>query len=138
MVSLEFEKPSTWSIGKKLGIIAIILLFLAPFPPYRIHDEIQGDEVVESHVISYFGIESFGFMRFLPIISAILIAILLYLKLNLYTKKDTKYVKINNFILMIWGFWFFLTYLQQVFEHTHSGPYGDVYPGYGLWMMVVA
>ncbi|UCG70554.1 MAG: hypothetical protein JSV09_05930 [Thermoplasmata archaeon] len=137
MVPLEFEKPSKWSIGKKLGIIPIILLLLAPFQPYRIHDEIQGDEVVESHVSYYIGVEAFGFMRFLPIVSAILIAILLYLNLNLYTKKNSQYIKINHFILLIWGLWFFLTYLQQIFEHTHSGSYGDVYPGYGLWMMVV-
>jgi hypothetical protein len=135
-VSEESEKPFTLSIGKIIGLVAVLLLFVSPFLPYRIHDDIRDGVFRKSLVSTYIEAAIFGGMRFLPIISAILIGILLFSNMKIYTVRNSKYVKIDHFILMLWGGWFFLTYLEQVIEHTHSGDYGDVYPGIGLWMML--
>jgi hypothetical protein len=45
MVSLEIEKPSDWSIGKKLGVIAILLLLVGPFLPYYVFESNVNDNV---------------------------------------------------------------------------------------------
>jgi hypothetical protein len=128
MVSLEFEKPSTWSIGKKIGLIAVILLIVGPFLPYYVYRIFNGGEhIVE---ISYFDFDINRLWMFLPHISAILMAVLLYLKFDIYFGKGSKVVNIKPFILMAWGFWFFLTYLVDATElEDHAG--------YGLWMIVV-
>ena len=136
MVSKETEKSFTWSIGKIIGLVAVLLLFASPFLPYRIHDDIRDGVFIRSLVTTYIEAEIYGGMRFLPIISAILIGVLFFSNLKIYTVSKSEYIKINHFILILWGGWFFLTYLEQVIEHTHSGDYGDVYPGIGLWMML--
>ncbi|UCG70555.1 MAG: hypothetical protein JSV09_05935 [Thermoplasmata archaeon] len=115
MVTLEIEKPSEWSMGKKIGLIAIILLIIGPWLPYP-------------HNYSYIQLTYFGLLRFIPFLSAVLIAFLLYFKFPIYYKKDVKYVRINHFILMIWGFWFFISYFN------YALPY--LTPGYGIWMIV--
>ncbi|UCC39912.1 MAG: hypothetical protein JSV96_00145 [Candidatus Aminicenantes bacterium] len=128
MVSLEFEKPSTWSIGKKIGLIAVILLIVGPFLPYYVYNIYNGGEhAVE---LSYFDFDINRLWMFLPHISAILMAVLLYLKFDICIKKGSKIVNIKPFILMAWGFWFFLTYLVDATRlEDHAG--------YGLWMIVV-
>lgn len=85
MVTLEFEKPSEWSIGKKVAVIAIIFISIGAF---------------------------LSFSLCLPIISIMLIVFLLYLKFDIYLeKKDETRIKINHFILILWGGWFLVTNL---------------------------
>ena len=115
MVTLEIEKPSEWSMGKKIGFIAIILLIIGPWLPYNYN-------------YSYIHYSYFGLLRFIPFLSAVLIAFLLYFKFPIYFKKDTKYVRINHFILMIWGFWFLISYFNDALPYLT--------PGYGLWVIV--
>lgn len=85
MVTLEFEKPSEWSIGKKIAAIAMIFLIIGAF---------------------------LSFSLCLPIISIVLIVFLLYLKFDIYLeKKDEARIKINHFILILWGAWFLVSNL---------------------------
>lgn len=85
MVSLEFEKPSDWSIGKKIAAIAMIFLIIGAFLSYSLC---------------------------LPIVSIALIVFLLYLKFDIYLeKKDETRIKINHFILILWGAWFLVSNL---------------------------
>lgn len=129
MVSLEFEKPSTWSIGKKIGLIAIILLVIGPFLPYYVYKFGIGDDTYTEE-ISYFDFDINRLWMFLPLISAIIMAILLYIKLDICIKKGPKIVNIKPLILMAWGFWFFLTYLVDATKlEDHAG--------YGLWVIIV-
>ncbi|UCE38059.1 MAG: hypothetical protein JSW00_02110 [Thermoplasmata archaeon] len=140
MVSLDFEKPSTWSIGKKLGLLAVLFLIIGPFLPYFVEDfEYEG--TTNSGSISYFDYDFWGLFILLPLFSAILIATLLYLKFNLFVEKGTTRINIKPFILMIWGFWFFLTYAVEASRFTDSwdSGYGKYarYPGVGLWLIII-
>ena len=88
MVSLEFEKPSTWSIGKKIAAIAIIFLLIGAFLSVSLC---------------------------LPIVSIVLMVFLLYLKFDIYLeKKDETRIKINHFVLILWGIWFLLSHLALI------------------------
>lgn len=133
MVSWEFEKPSTWSLGKKIGFLAVILLFLGPFLPYWVRD--YGSRT--GHV-AYVHYETFGLLGLIPIFSALLIVPLLYLKLNIYFEKDEERVNINHFILMIWGFFFIFIHIGDAIRvRTFSTAYVTYYPGIGLWMIII-
>ncbi len=141
MVSLEIEKPSTWSIGKKLGILAVILLIVGPFLPYVVSEYKIGDEVSDTNDISYFNFEWAGLWMFLPLITSILIAILLYIKSEIYLVQDDTQMQIKPLILMMWGFWFFISYLADAVriadESEYDGFSWSQYAGIGLWMIVL-
>jgi hypothetical protein len=141
MVSLEIEKPSTWSIGKKLGILAIIFLLVGPFLPYVVTEYKVGDTVEGTEEDSYFNFEWAGLWMLLPLISAILIALILYIKSEIYLVQDEKQVQIKPFIFMMWGFWFFISYLADAVRIGDSQDYGEFswsqYAGIGLWMIVL-
>ncbi|MEE9151157.1 MAG: hypothetical protein V3U20_04900 [Thermoplasmata archaeon] len=136
MVSLEFEKPSTWSIGKKLGLIAILLLIVGPFMPYLVSEYTYGD-FEELNSVTYFDYDVWGLFMLLPLLSALLMVFLLYLKSKIYFEKDTTRVNIKPFILMIWGFWFFLTYVADAIRIGQESTYFTLYAGYGLWMIAL-
>jgi hypothetical protein len=88
MVSFEFEKPSTWSNGKRIAAVAVIFLLIGAF---------------------------LSFSLFNPIVSIALIVFLLYLNFDIYLeKKDETRIKINHFILIIWGTWFLLSHLAII------------------------
>lgn len=140
MVLIEFERPSTWSIGQKIGVIAIILLLVGPFLPYWAREYRIGD-VESSDDVAYSSFGTFGLFILIPILSAILIAIVLYFKLNISIEKDGERIRINHFILMVLGFWFFLIYLVDALRimdlRIFSIGYILYYAGYGLWMIVI-
>jgi hypothetical protein len=117
MVTIEFERPSKWSMGQMIGFIAIIFLIIGPFLPYLYN-------------YPYIRYEFFGLLRFIPFISAVLIATLLYFRIPLFIKKNSNFIKINHFILIIWGFWFLLSHFVDTFPFT--GPS----QGYGFWMII--
>jgi hypothetical protein len=139
MVSWELERPSEWSIGKIIAPIAILLLIVGPFLPYLIV-QIRGVGLDITDDRSYFDFDNSGFWMLIPLISAILIIILLYFKFDIYFEKDDKRVKINSFILMLWGFLFFLMYLSDAVLIRSSVDYGGVsisyLPGIGLGMII--
>jgi hypothetical protein len=88
MVSFEFEKPSTWSNGKRIAAVAVIFLLIGAFLSFSLCN---------------------------PIISIALIVFLLYLNFDIYLeKKDETRIKINHFILIIWGIWFLLSHLAII------------------------
>ncbi len=139
MVSLEFEKPNTWSIGKKLGILAIILLILGPFLPYAVSESRIGDDTITND-ISYFNFEFTGLWMLLPLFSALFIIVLLYIKFEIYLEHEGKSRNIKHFILMIWGLGFFLAYLADAIRLFHDfdteWSSHSQYAGLGLWMIV--
>lgn len=139
MVSWELERPSEWSIGKMIAPIAILLLIIGPFLPYLIV-QIRGVDLDITNERSYFDFDNSGFWMLIPLLSAILIIILLYFKFDIYFEKDGKRVKINSFILMLWGFLFFLMYLSDAVLIRSSIDYGGVsisyLPGIGLGMII--
>jgi hypothetical protein len=102
MVTLEFEKPSEWSIGKKIAVIAIIFLIIGAF---------------------------LSFSLCLPVISIALIVFLLYLKFDIYLeKKDETRIKINHFILILWGGWFLVNNLFYLFFLWTLTRYFEFFP----------
>lgn len=132
MVSWEFEKPSEWSIGKKIGFLAIVLLLLGLFLPFWVRD--SGSRTVNVRYIQY---ETFGLLGLIPIFSALLIVLLLYLNFNIYFEKDKERMKINHFILMMWSFCFVLIYIADAIRAVDysTGNY-TAYPGIGLYMII--
>lgn len=104
MVNLQFEKPSNWSKGQIIGFAAVILLIIGPFLPY--YHNYRGP---------YIEIEYFGLLRFIPFLSAILIVVLLFLEFPMYAKRDSEYVGINHFVLILWGGWFSFSYILNLF-----------------------
>jgi hypothetical protein len=132
MVSWEFEKPSEWSIGKRIGFFAIILLLLGLFFPFWVRD--YGSRI---DTVRYFQYETFGLLGLIPIFSALLIILLLYLNFNIYFEKDEERMKINHFILMMWSFCFILIYIADAIRaKDYSTAYATAYPGIGLWMII--
>jgi predicted RNA-binding Zn-ribbon protein involved in translation (DUF1610 family) len=140
MVSLEYKKSSEWSIGKIIAPIAIGLLITGPFFPYLIV-QIKGVGLDISDERTYFDFDNSGLWMLLPLLSAILIIILLYLKIDIYYEKNGKRIKINSIILMLWGFLFFLMYLSDAVLIRSSIDYGGIsisyLPGFGLGMIIV-
>ena len=136
MVSLEFEKPSSWSMGKKLGILAVIMLLIGPFLPYVTWEYSMGEEKITDSY-SYFNFEVVGFWMFIPIISAVLVLFLLYFKANIYLEQNSRRMNIKPFILMLWGFWFFLCYLLDALRMGGDFFGSSTYAGFGLWIMVI-
>lgn len=132
MVSWEFEKPSEWSIGKKIGFLAIVLLLLGLFLPYWVRD--SGSRTVNVRYIQY---GTFGLLGLIPLFSALLIVLLLYLNFNIYFEKDDERMKINHFILMMWSFCFVLIYIADAIRAVDysTGNY-TAYPGIGLYMII--
>jgi hypothetical protein len=134
MVILKFEKPSTWSFGQKAGALAVILLFLGPFLPFWRREYLNG----ETASVVYADITTFGLLFLLPIVSALLIILLLFLKFNLYIIDEIEHKKINHFILMSWGFVFFLIYIADVIRVVrYSTSYYSQLAGIGLWFIVL-
>ncbi|UCG70553.1 MAG: hypothetical protein JSV09_05925 [Thermoplasmata archaeon] len=89
MVSWEFEKPATCSIGKKVAVVALIFLLIGAFLSFSICT---------------------------PIITIALIVFLLYLQFDIYLeKKDETRVKINHFILILWGALYLFSSLSATF-----------------------
>ena len=133
MVSWKFEKPSEWSIGKRVGFLAITLLLLGLFFPYWVRD--YGSRI---DFVRYFQYETFGLLGLIPIFSALLIVLLLYLNLNIYFEKDEERMKINHFILMMWSFCFILIYIADAIRaKDYSTAYATAYAGIGLWMIIL-
>jgi hypothetical protein len=119
MVNVQFEKPSNWSKGQIIGFVAVILLILGPFLPY-----------FRGRPYSYIDIEYFGLLRFIPFLSAILIVILLFLGFPMYAKRDWEYIRINHFVLILWGGWFLFTYILNLF------PLFGLNQGIGILMII--
>jgi predicted RNA-binding Zn-ribbon protein involved in translation (DUF1610 family) len=77
---------------------------------------------------------------FIPLISAILTAIILYIKFDLILEQGGNRKKIDHFVLMMWGGWFFITYLAgaiQFYEYNEDewGTF-TTYAGIGHWMII--
>jgi len=138
MVSLEFEKPSTWSIGKKLGLIAIILLIVGPFLPHHVYESSGGIEYTME--ISGFDYDVWGLWMLIPVLSGILLAFFLYIRFDLNLEMGSKRIRMKPFLILIWGFWFLLTYLADATRYWETveayGITNSVYPGIGLWIIV--
>ncbi len=113
MVSLEFEKPSTWSIGKKIGALAAVILFIGGFLSFNIC---------------------------FPLLTIVLIVILLYMKFDIYMEKekDMTRLRINHFILIAWSALYFGIFLLQaifwavIISRFESNYYSIM--GIGLWL----
>lgn len=89
MVSLEFEKPATWSIGKKVAAVAIIFLVIGAFLSFSLCS---------------------------PILTVALVVFLLYLHFDIYLeKRDETRIKINHFILILWGVFYLFISLSSTF-----------------------
>jgi len=132
MASWEFEKPSTWSLGKRIGFLAVIFLLVGPFLPFWVRD--YGTRTDD---VSYIQYSTFGLLGLIPIFSALLIVLLLYLKINIYYEKDEEKVKINHFVLMMWSFCFVLIYIADaVRAKDQRTAFATAYAGIGLWMMI--
>jgi len=138
MVSLEFEKPSTWSIGKKLGLIAIIFLIVGSFLPHHVYES-SGD-IEYTGEISNFDYDVWGLWMLIPPLSGILLATFLYIRFDINLEMGPRNIRMKPFFMMIWGIWFFLTYLADATRYWESveayGITSSVYPGIGLWMIV--
>ena len=102
MVSLEFEKPSTWSIGKKIGALAAVILLIG-------------------------GLLSFSIC--FPILTIILIVVLFYMKFDIYLEKekDMTRIKINHFVLMAWSGLYFITYFFE--KNNINNFYYNIFKG---------
>jgi hypothetical protein len=134
MVYLEFERPSTWSIGRKVGALAVILLVLGPFLPYWVRDYNPGGTAF----VLYAEVFTFGLLFLIPLLSALLIFLLLYFKFGVYIEEDGEQKKINHFILMIWGPLFFVIYLADAIRaSSYSTGFYEQYAGFGLWMIIL-
>ncbi|UCC39913.1 MAG: hypothetical protein JSV96_00150 [Candidatus Aminicenantes bacterium] len=74
----------------------------------------------------------------IPIFSALLIVLLLYLNFNIYFEKDEERLKINHFILMMWSFCFVIIYIADAIRAVDysTGNY-TAYPGIGLYMIIL-
>jgi hypothetical protein len=136
MVSLEIEKPSTWNMARKIGIIAVILLIIGAFLPYVTWEYTIGTET-RTESVSYFNYDFFGLWMFFPLLSGLFVALLLYLKGDIHLEQASKRMNIKPFILMIWGFWFFLCYLIDAIRIGDVYFGGGTYTGFGLWMIVI-
>lgn len=133
MVSWEFEKPSTWSLGKRVGFLAVIFLLVGPFLPYWVRD--YGSRTDD---VSYIQYGTFGLLGLIPIFSALLIVLLLYLKINIYYEKDKEKMKINHFVLMMWSFCFILIYIADAIRaKDQRTAFSTAYAGIGLWMIII-
>jgi predicted RNA-binding Zn-ribbon protein involved in translation (DUF1610 family) len=140
MVSLEIEKPSTWSIGKKVGILAVILLIVGSFLPHHVN-EVKGEGLEFSEDTSNFNYEVWGLWILLPIFSGFFIAILLYIKFDIFLEMGSRRIAMKPFILMIWGLCFFITYLADATRYSKSieifGATSSVSPGIGLVLIII-
>lgn len=134
MVSWEFEKPSEWSLGQKIGILGVIFLLIGPFLPYIILD--SGLGFIER--IPYFNYEWNRLWMFLPFMSAFLVVILLYMKFEINYEKEGDRVNIKPLIVMLWGFWLFLTYLVDAYRLGERAGYGLFIIILGYFLCVIA
>ncbi|UCG70552.1 MAG: hypothetical protein JSV09_05920 [Thermoplasmata archaeon] len=126
MVSWEFEKPSEWSIGKKIGFIGIIFLIIGPFLPYLVLEDALG----RVEIVIFLNYEWNRLWMFLPHLSAILFIFLLFVKFEIYLEKDQERYNIKPIIVMIWGSWLFLTYLVDAYR------LGNL-TGSGFWIIII-
>jgi hypothetical protein len=128
------NKKLTLSIGKLLGIIAILLLLVGPFQPYWVTEDRTTGSIGASSLTDnwYDNSESI-----VPFITMILILILLFPQMPFYFEKDSKFGKINHIFLMLWGASFFLSYLSAAINFIGATSEWTTYPGYGHWMIVL-
>jgi hypothetical protein len=126
MVLWEFEKPSTWSMGKRIGFFGIVLLIIGPFLPYIVLVDAFGHE----EIIIFLDYEWNRLWMFLPHLSAILFICLFYVKFELYLVKDQEQIAIKPLIVMMWGSLLFLTYLVDAYR------LGSI-TGSGFWLIIL-
>jgi hypothetical protein len=136
MVTLEFHKPSTWSKGQKIGILGLVLIVIGPFLPYVVFETNFGGTII-TNSYAYFNFAIWGFFIFIPFLSAFIIAMALYLKYDILLQNESTQVNIKPLIIMSLSFWFFLTYVSDVFRYFHPGNILSTYPGIGLIMIVL-
>lgn len=134
MVYLKFKKFSTWHFGHKIGALAVVFLVLGPFLPYWGREYLGG----RTDSVAYADFNTFGLLFLIPLFSALLIFLLLFLNLNIYIDGNPGHKKINYHILMIWGTIFFLIYLVDVMRSIYySTVFYFQFAGFGLWFMVI-
>jgi hypothetical protein len=107
MNALEFDKPEDWSIGKRTGFLSIILLFFGPMILYFL------DSIFKSYSL------------FVSSITIILMVFLLYLNTNIFLERGGSRIRINHFILMLWGAWQFWNYIRLAAIYM-TYPFGHV------------
>ena len=134
MVYLKFKKFSTWYFGHKIGALAVVFLVLGPFLPYWGRDHLNG----RTDFVIYADYNTFGLLFLIPLFSALLIFLLLFLNFNIYIDESTEHKKINHHILMIWGIIFFLIYIADVVRVVYySTVFYSQFAGFGLWFIVM-
>jgi hypothetical protein len=135
MVNLEFHKPSTWSKGQKIGIIGVIALIIGPFLPYLVYEYEFGNETVTNYY-SYINFEGWGLYMLFPFICALIFLILLYMKIDIYLQKDSSKTNIKPFMIMAFGFWFFLLHVSEAVRFTMDRGFARRYPGVGMMLII--
>lgn len=131
---MELGKPSSWSIGKVFGLLAVVLLLLGPFLPYHTWENRSTGELDSIPYIHGVFIDE---LSFIPFLSVIFIAILLFPEFPFHFEKNTRYGKINHFFLIIWGGSFFVYYIIQDLQFSASNSEWFGYPGYGYWIIIM-
>jgi hypothetical protein len=134
MVHLKFKKFSTWHFGHKIGALAVVFLVLGPFLPYWGRDYLNG----RTDSVIYADFHTFGLLFLIPLFSALLIFLLLFLNLNIYIDGNPGHKKINFHILMVWGTIFFLIYIVDAMRTNYysTATYAQ-FAGFGLWFIVM-
>lgn len=120
MNSIEFEKPENWSIGKRTGFLSIILLVFGPMILFFL------DSIFKSYSL------------FVGVITIILMVSLLYTNTNIFLERGGTRIRINHFILMVWGAWQFYSYFGLV-AYYMTYPFGHIPYTLisGLWLTVI-
>jgi hypothetical protein len=131
---MELGKVYLWPLGRKLALLAILLLVIGPFLPHHID---ENESTGEIDAISYMRFISFDVMVFIPFITCILIVLLFYLKVPSFLNKKIGFGNINNIIIIIWGGLFFLIFLNEAFSISHTVGEWRMYPGFGIWIIIV-
>lgn len=134
MVYLKFKKYSTWYFGHKIGALAVVFLVIGPFLPYWGREYLSG----RTDSVNYADYLTFGLLFLIPLFSALIIFLLLFLNFNIYIDEDSEHKKINHHILMIWGIMFFLIYVADVVRVAYySTVFFSQFAGFGLWFIVM-
>ena len=118
MNSFEFTKPEDWSIGKRTGFLSILLLIVGTL--------ILLDTIYTSYSI------------FVTSLTIVLIVVLLYMNTGVFLERGSSRIRINHFILMVWGGWQLLSYSRLVATYMTT-PFGHV-PYHlitGLWFVAI-
>jgi hypothetical protein len=120
MSSFEFERPETWSIGKRTGFLSIVLLIIGPVILVSI------DSIFKSYSV------------FISVLTIGLIVFLLYMNYNIFLEKDSTRTRINHHILILWGAWQFISYFRLAdYYMTYPSPHIPYTMITGLWLTAI-